>query len=254
MIDLSKPLHYRPETNDLAIWEYTYNVNEYQLPDDMIGWRVIDIGAHIGSFAAACLVRGATEIYCFEPVKSSFDLLVKNMEPVKDKVECHNYAIWSGETTLYHGPLEHNSGGMRTYADAAKLKGAAATAVEAIPLDPILQLFPYVNLLKFDCEGAEHTIIPHCTELQRCDRIFGEFHSPRDDAIGSLGGMNEQQSRGLPFEFRKHGFRLHWWPHGAKSGMFQATRGEPNHNCGDPDVHRATIHEHMKHDKTTKTR
>ena len=73
-------LAYRPGTQDeLAIREVLFG-NEYRLPakfgaDD----RIVDIGAHIGMFAVACLERGARRLWCYEPVQANFDLLDTNL-------------------------------------------------------------------------------------------------------------------------------------------------------------------------------
>src|SRR3990167_10921219 len=71
-------LRLRPNTWDSQIVENVYVRNEYSLPNNMRGKIVVDIGAHIGSFALACAKRGASKIYCFEPDPENFELLAAN--------------------------------------------------------------------------------------------------------------------------------------------------------------------------------
>ena len=67
-----EPWKFRKDTLDESIFNQVVNVNEYHLPlafepDDI----VIDIGAHIGSFAQAVVSRGCRRVYCIEPDRST---------------------------------------------------------------------------------------------------------------------------------------------------------------------------------------
>ena len=69
---------FRSGTLDHGIFNHVVLFNEYQLPDrfapDDI---VIDVGAHIGSFAEAVLSRGCRNVTCIEPDQSNFELAAK---------------------------------------------------------------------------------------------------------------------------------------------------------------------------------
>ena len=53
--------------------------NKYQLPEDMKGLKVLDLGANIGAFTVAALERGA-EVVAVEPEGRNFETLLDNVE------------------------------------------------------------------------------------------------------------------------------------------------------------------------------
>src|SRR5262245_20643832 len=59
---------FRPGTVDRQIFKGVFVTNEYELPPRFLDSDVvIDIGAHIGSFAHAAVQRGCRRVHCFEP-------------------------------------------------------------------------------------------------------------------------------------------------------------------------------------------
>ena len=71
---------FRPGTLDEAIFNGVVCFNEYQLPahfapDDI----VIDIGAHIGSFAHAAVSRGCEHVYSVEPDAANIEIASENL-------------------------------------------------------------------------------------------------------------------------------------------------------------------------------
>jgi 16S rRNA A1518/A1519 N6-dimethyltransferase RsmA/KsgA/DIM1 with predicted DNA glycosylase/AP lyase activity len=59
---------FRPGTVDRMIYNGVVGHNEYQLPARFTPSDVvIDVGAHIGSFAHAVVQRGCRQVRCFEP-------------------------------------------------------------------------------------------------------------------------------------------------------------------------------------------
>ena len=70
----------RPNTWDNEIVQSVLVDNEYGLPDDMHGMTVLDIGAHIGSFAVACQKRNAKQVICYEPDPENVQVLAFNVE------------------------------------------------------------------------------------------------------------------------------------------------------------------------------
>ena len=50
--------------------------------------------------------------------------------------------------------------------------------IPSIDLNQFLNQFSEIDFLKIDIEGAENTVIPHCTEaLKRVNTLFLEYHS-----------------------------------------------------------------------------
>ena len=95
----------RPETTDAETFEFIVERNEYNLPDrfnpDDI---VIDIGAHIGSFSYAALVRGAGNIYAYEAHRENHFIAAKNLARFGARVSCRHQAVWR-QISLCSGSL-----------------------------------------------------------------------------------------------------------------------------------------------------
>ena len=72
---------FRSGTLDEAIFNQVVNVNEYHLPSCFESSDiVIDVGAHIGSFAQAVVSRGCRRVYCIEPDRSNFEIAADEFE------------------------------------------------------------------------------------------------------------------------------------------------------------------------------
>ena len=65
---MTEPWTFRNGTLDQAIFNGVVVHNEYRLPERFApGDIVIDVGAHIGSFAEAVVSRGCRNVTCIEP-------------------------------------------------------------------------------------------------------------------------------------------------------------------------------------------
>jgi predicted RNA methylase len=77
---MAEPFHTRPGTLDPNICTEVLAENEYRLPERFGAEDlVIDIGAHIGSFATACLLRGAGRVVAFEPLPANHAVATVNL-------------------------------------------------------------------------------------------------------------------------------------------------------------------------------
>src|SRR5436309_15691185 len=106
------PRHWqvRPGTWDSLIFFEIVIGNEYDLPSTFAPSDVVvDIGAHTGSFAWACLVRGAGLVHCYEVDEDNFALLEQNLLPFDGAVNARNAAGWSSDndtSLVYVPPLQ----------------------------------------------------------------------------------------------------------------------------------------------------
>lgn len=224
MKDYSAPSHFRDDTNDREIWEHVFQLDEYQLPDDLSGKTILDIGAHIGSFAALCLHRRAARIYCFEPNIDSFQLLQQNLADDLDKVTLSNAAVYSSVTLHHTHSGGANSGGNSLWPERRGFgQPQNRYACWSIPLDDILRTIGHVDLLKIDVEGSEFPILLRSKELHRVDRIYGEWHEA-EQAPEAVNGSWEWRVEMIRDYLAKFSFRMHWWPAQGELGLFQATR------------------------------
>jgi FkbM family methyltransferase len=163
-------IKHRPGTQDIHVWRGVLVHNEYRLPDAFqLQDRIIDIGAHIGVFATACLARGAGRVECYEPDKENYALLVENL---KGQPACaYNVAVFTP------GPPMSFSGYERGFNACGYMKppnGDNLVATHGI--DQVINNLP-VRLLKLDCEGAEYPILLTATQLHLVEEIVGEVHS-----------------------------------------------------------------------------
>lgn len=165
----------RPNTWDSVIVDQVLVRNEYNLPKDMQGMVVLDIGAHIGAFAVACAKRGAAKIYCFEPEPENFELLVENVKEYSQAVVFYNAIVADASSSLGLGirRLGNHDQGLRNTGHVDVFGPADGTA--GAPIQPILDKIGNIDMLKVDCEGMEWAIFA-AADLSKVQSIEAELH------------------------------------------------------------------------------
>lgn len=183
---------FRPDTLDEAIFNGVVCLNEYRLPDRFArGDIVIDIGAHIGSFAHAAVSRGCRRVYSVEPGVSNVEIASDNLRDyiAEGWVRLVRGAAWRSDVNEdklrfdgYHPfPKSYvEMTGILNTGNGSVIWGVGER-VEKIALDDIVDLATNnreerVRLLKLDCEGAEWPILMTSQRLDAVDEICGEFH------------------------------------------------------------------------------
>jgi len=183
---------FRIGTTDQSIWKSVYEQNAYGLPKyfhpDAV---IIDVGAHTGSFACACIARGARYVYAYEPDNANYQLAVENVSKwfrVHKPRERHSpvcleqVAILSAECPNPIGispyPIQMDKPDLSdTGGCAAIFSTNAGVTTRSIALDLILNELPHVTLMKLHCEGAEWPILFGSGLLTRVERIIVQLHS-----------------------------------------------------------------------------
>lgn len=169
---------FRPISQDSVVLAEVLFGNEYGLLDPLDRETVIiDVGAHIGCFAVAALMRGVGKIICYEPDAGNFNLLRKNVSPWDEpfgRVEIHNEAVFVRRCKIPFKRMTNNT----AMGHAGQPKDPL---VQCESLDEILKRFDQVTLLKMDCEGCEWPMLMHSTELKRCSEIVCELHTTGHD-------------------------------------------------------------------------
>src|SRR5687768_9023756 len=85
----------RRHTQDEMAYREVLIENEYGLPDALSPRdQVVDIGAHIGCFAIACLNRGVGFVECYEPCPDNFAVLNENLTPFVGRAAAFQAAVW----------------------------------------------------------------------------------------------------------------------------------------------------------------
>src|SRR3990167_1162231 len=174
----------RYKTWDTAICESVITNNEYGLPSSMAGMVVVDIGAHIGAFAAACAAREAKRVICYEPDPENFNLLKANITELASNpetitvFELYNTAV-TGEATS-NLKLRHlrnhdfGSGDNTGHIDIFGLD--EINGIQSTGINSVLQAaHSPVNLLKLDCEGAEWSIF-ESGDFTNVHYVVAELH------------------------------------------------------------------------------
>ncbi len=139
---------------------------------------VVDIGAFIGDTALYFAKKGAKRVIGFEPSLELFEIALKNVDlnNCGDKIELRNVAVGAVNGTK---PFMFN---LSWPGSSSVVRGWVNKAIyntKVVSLASILEEFGHVGLLKVDCEGAEHDIIPQAYKeklLKNIDKIVMEVH------------------------------------------------------------------------------
>jgi FkbM family methyltransferase len=228
LIRAEKHFAFRAGTWDRAIWDSVNLQGEYPLPDRFARSDVVlDLGAHIGSFAWACLRRGCARVICVEPEPGNFAALAEHLGPWKGKAVCRNAAAWrcdevGGAPTLTSlaGHAAENTGahsllriGEGVTVNVVSLDDLIAGAVGERPL----------RLLKLDVEGAEFPCLFTSRRLAQVREILGEIHPVAEIPEAARVEGRLFTAGALAEHLRSSGFAVALHAHGDLF-KFRATR------------------------------
>jgi rfaE bifunctional protein nucleotidyltransferase chain/domain len=190
--------------------------------------RVIDIGAHIGSFARKWRQKCPTaRIACVEACPENIDVLTANVgefatvinaactyEP--GEVKLINSILAGGKATggsivaTKDTPIPQHHLDNRDYWDDAR-------PLRKVTLEDVMQEmgFATVDLLKLDCEGSEFSILADSPSLRRVAFICGEYHGcerwdefvKQFEADWDYGHMHRHGGQGIFHLRNKHPVR-----------------------------------------------
>jgi FkbM family methyltransferase len=189
---MSEAWSFRNGTLDRAIFNAVVLFNEYRLPASFAPEDiVIDVGAHIGSFAEAVLSRGCQNVYCIEPDRANFEIATSHLQRhiANGCVQLVRGAAWRSDRNTdelrfdgYHAFPKSFSGmeGIVNTGNGSVVWGSGEP-VAKLAFDEIVDLATNggecrVRLLKLDCEGAEWPILLSSQRLELISEICGEFH------------------------------------------------------------------------------
>ena len=160
---------------------------EYDLPVDWISLtRVLDVGAHVGSFALwTCERAPDVHVVSVEPEPRNFSDLVSNIHrnDLGDRVEAVNAALGTepGIVTL-NVPMNRESG-------SAYATGGTSVEAVVISLSDLLERFTGpLDLLKLDCEGAEWEALEALDDetWAKISRLVMECHALADRSVEQM--------------------------------------------------------------------
>src|SRR2546430_5533791 len=192
------------------IFDGVVAIDEYRLPDrfepDDV---VVDVGAHIGSFAYAVVLRGGKHVWSIEPDRTNCAFAAEHLRPYVDQgyVQLLHAAVWRSDRNDdelrfdgYHA-FPQSWPGMEGIVNTGggSVVCGLGEPVAKIAFDDVVDLATNrgerrVRLLKLDCEGAEWPIVLTSRRLHLIDEIVGEFHE--------LGGAFPALREGRPADAR----------------------------------------------------
>lgn len=149
----------RVNSTDLMAFTHVWLLREYDKPGFKINSddTIIDVGAHIGLFALyASQFCKQGKIFCFEPVKENFDILLANLQLNKlTNVKPFNIAVSQkiGEVKIY---LNDDESGHSMF-----VPGTKYITIKSVSLKDIIDSnnLERCDFIKLDCEGVEYEII-----------------------------------------------------------------------------------------------
>ena len=139
--------------------------NEYCLEEsDILGKTIIDAGANIGAFSLYCACMGAKKIHAFEPVRETYEGLLRNIRAnnLQGTITAYNYGL--GERTKTAMIKCDYAGDAGASMETRMLQRKNTHKVEITKID-LLQLEP--DVIKIDTEGYEENILNGATKTIR---------------------------------------------------------------------------------------
>lgn len=164
---------------------------------------VFDIGAHIGTFSLLTAQRYPnSKIYAFEASKETFDLLALNINNnMIGNIKAYHRAVASseGEVKLYHSKETGNWG----HSITSELSDSSEV-VEAVNLSTFIEDndIQKIDLVKFNCEGAEFEIINSLRDAQIKNIIRAGLILYHQDLVSDLNQLNLLEKRFIRLGFR----------------------------------------------------
>jgi FkbM family methyltransferase len=145
-------------------------------PDDV----VLDLGANIGLFAYRAETRGASKVYCFEPLSYTYECLSRNKG---DKTTTYNLGVGldSGfKKFKIHSSLSNVGGGAYDPGSALLNRELDIVHEEMVYIISINDIFTIdkFDFMKIDIEGSEVGVLNSITDenLSSLRCLSGEFH------------------------------------------------------------------------------
>lgn len=163
---------------DTITWELRHDCYGLDSIDFARGDVVLDVGAHIGLFAAYVGLRYPDVlIHSFEPFPDNFELLRENVERNRvSNVRIYPFAISGDGRLLKMATNPENSGGATCH--SRTLTDRPTDMIPSATLDAVFDALDLerCKLLKIDCEGSEYEILLATRSLGKVEYLSGEFH------------------------------------------------------------------------------
>ena len=156
--------------------------------------NVLDIGGNIGAFSLLASYLGAKKVVCVEPISTTYQSLLENIEQAK----ITNITPLKNVVSEVSGDLVkislNNHSGLNSMFNVEN----DFETIESITLTEALSHFDSDDiLLKIDCEGAEYDILLNATEedMSRITEIVMELHTDLNPKYKGSEIMDDKLSK-----------------------------------------------------------
>lgn len=168
----------RTNSTDIMAFTHVWLIKEYSGPgfDLHESDTVMDIGAHIGLFTlfASQFCKNG-KIYCFEPVKENYDILVSNINLNHlSNVSAFNIAVTDKTSPVRIFLNQDESGHSMFEQNSTPIETQSTTLKNIFDENNIHSC----DFIKMDCEGAEYEIIRTLPQdyFGRIQKMIIEYH------------------------------------------------------------------------------
>ncbi|MBI4121335.1 MAG: FkbM family methyltransferase [Candidatus Ryanbacteria bacterium] len=195
-----------------------YSPKGFEIRD---GDTVIDIGAHIGSFALlAARMAPYGKIFAFEPDPENYKQLLLNIN-ANNAANVTTSALAVSET---RGKLVFQKDALNSAESSLFKPGSYTVEVESTTLEDIFDKnkISACNILKLDCEGAEYEILYGAPEkiFSSIEKIVMECHSPEYFGLKDSSHTQKEMAEFL----KTRGFAVRVVPENAMHCLIFAER------------------------------
>lgn len=160
------PIHFRPGTADVAMFEAVFLGGYYVFDQKLQLSYIIDGGAHIGLSAVLFALKyPEAEIVAVEAEKTNYELLSVNVRAYPNIHPVYG-GLWNTDTVLTIQDAQESTSSFQVTEDWC----SSSVSLPGITIDGILDRFefPRIDLLKLNVEGAERKIFE-----SNCDDWLG---------------------------------------------------------------------------------
>lgn len=168
----------RTNSTDIMAFTHVWLIEEYSNPgfDLHESDTIVDIGGHIGLFTlfASQFCKNG-KIYCFEPVKENYDLLLSNVTLNNlSNVSAFNVAVTDKTSTVKIFLNKDDSGHSMFSHDLNSVEVKSTTLKSIFDENNITTC----DFIKMDCEGAEYDIINSLPQeyFKKIKKMIIEYH------------------------------------------------------------------------------
>ncbi len=173
------PVFIRPGSSDpdvlIGAFDGRYHLPASDLEPPALVW---DLGTNIGlTILQMAIAYPDARFVGVELDSDNLALAERNLEPVRDRVELIEGAVWTEPGTIAYGTPEGGS------EDAFRVSESGGGTATAVPLDELLERFGPPGYVKMDIEGAEREVLATNTGwAAEVTQLGVEYHEPYGEA------------------------------------------------------------------------